>query len=136
MAIICGIVQLFDHIFFQGLQQPYPKFSSKLLLFFFFYFTEQFLGFFQCHLIILSYAVCQTGGKLELVSIRAPKNSYRFLPYIRVFLVVSPNFNVHRWRQRELRSHSFVFLYFQLKKIPSRTNHFFRRWLKVERLAH
>ena len=86
MAIICGIVQLFDHIFFQGLQQPYPKFSSKLLLFFFFYFTEQFLGvFFRCHLIILSYAVCQTGGKLELVSKRAPKNSYRFLPYIRVF---------------------------------------------------
>jgi len=55
MAIICGIVQLFDHIFFRGLRQPYPKFSSKLLLFLFFYFTEQFLGVFFS--VILSFCL-------------------------------------------------------------------------------
>jgi len=55
MAIICGIVQLFDHIFFRGAATTFPKFSSKLLLFLFFYFTEQFLGVFFS--VILSFCL-------------------------------------------------------------------------------
>ena len=54
MAIICGIVQLFDHILFQGLRQPYPKFSSKLLLFLFFISQSNFWGFFS---VILSFCL-------------------------------------------------------------------------------
>merc|ERR1711971_750353 len=86
MAIIFGIVQLFDHIFFfRGCNNLIPNFPPNCCFSFFFISQSNFWGFFRCHLIILSYAVCQTGGKLELVSKRVPKNSYRFLPYISFF---------------------------------------------------
>lgn len=69
MAIICGIVQLFDHIFFSRAATTLSQIFLQIVAFpFFFYFTEQFLGgFFSVILSFLSYAVCQTGGKLELV---------------------------------------------------------------------
>jgi len=42
MAIICGTVQLFDHIFFSGAATTLSQIFLQIVAFF--YFTEQFLG--------------------------------------------------------------------------------------------
>lgn len=45
---------IWSYFFFGGLRQPYPKFSSKLLLFFFFISQSNFWGFFS---VILSFCL-------------------------------------------------------------------------------
>ena len=46
MAIIFGIVQLFDHIFFSGAATTLSQIFLQIVAFLFFYFTEQFLEVF------------------------------------------------------------------------------------------
>jgi len=69
MAIICGIVQLFDHIFFSRAATTLSQIFLQIVAFPFFFISQSnFWGFFFCVILsFLSYAVCQTGGKLELV---------------------------------------------------------------------
>lgn len=68
MAIICGIVQLFDHIFFSRAATTLSQIFLQIVAFLFFLFHRAISGvFFSVILSFLSYAVCQTGGKLELV---------------------------------------------------------------------
>lgn len=69
MAIICGIVQLFDHIFFSRAATTLSQIFLQIVAFPFFLFHRAISGdfFFSVILSFLSYAVCQTGGKLELV---------------------------------------------------------------------
>jgi len=53
MAIICGTVQLFDHIFFSGAATTLSQIFLQIVAFF--YFTEQFLGGFFS--VILSFCL-------------------------------------------------------------------------------
>lgn len=133
MAIICGTVQLFDHIFFQGLLQPYPKFSSKLLLFFLFHRAISG-GFFS---VILSFCLMRYVKLVENSNwfLNVPQKTHADFCHTLGFFGGQPNSNVDT-QMALARVKEPQFLNFQLKKIPSRTNHFFRRWLKVERLTH
>jgi len=54
MAIICGTVQLFDHIFFSGAATTLSQIFLQIVAFSF-YFTEQFLGGFFS--VILSFCL-------------------------------------------------------------------------------
>ena len=75
MAIICGIVQLFDH---GGAATTLSQIFLQIVAFPFFYFTEQFLGGFFS--VILSFCLMRYVKLVENSNwfIRVPKNSSDF----------------------------------------------------------
>jgi len=54
MAIICGIVQLFDHIFFRGAATTLSQIFLQIVAFFFFISQSKFWVFFS---VILSFCL-------------------------------------------------------------------------------
>ena len=54
MAIICGIVQLFDHIFFRGAATTLSQIFLQIVAFLFFISQSNFWGFFS---VILSFCL-------------------------------------------------------------------------------
>jgi hypothetical protein len=76
---LCSLVIIFVCLFvFSGgwAAATFPKFSSKLLLFLF---HGAIYGFFMCHPIILSYAVCcrEIGGKTQTILLTVLPENYR-----------------------------------------------------------
>lgn len=81
---------IWSYFFFGGLRQPYPKFSSKLLLFFFFISQSNFWGFFS---VILSFCLMRYVKLVENSNwfLYVPQKTHTdFCHTLGFFLVVSP----------------------------------------------
>lgn len=91
MAIICGIVQLFDHIFFSGgCDNLIPNFPPNCCFSFFFISQSNFWGFFS---VILSFCLMRYVKLVENSNwfLYVPQKTHTdFCHTLGFFLVVSP----------------------------------------------